>query len=321
MSIISIPDIMKDGWGLENEDLDKIIKIEGLRDVTQDFLDQIRIIRDAFGSVSNIRIVAFSERSGVNHRSKEIFNGLIRAGRDIFHHNWFSNRECCVVLIHNSKGKARLQSYKSILAHEYAHHFQWAYGGFPFYISKGLQSMHTASFIHPHEIGPEFGLVHIDGLLLPDMQLVIQDSNERISDVICEGLLREKGLVLDLLERYKDDVVRQEDPADCLPQKGISPNLKRYVRRLALRDQAEWGACVQQAYPKQKPALELVSKGRKFAINMNKKYSRASGAYDEISYRALNTDFNKFRLPENVVSYTKGVLESLSIRIKTSEKW
>jgi hypothetical protein len=63
---MSVLDIVKNRWGLEDEDLNRIIKIENLKDVTQRFFNSVKRIIESFGSVSRLRIVAFNERSGID---------------------------------------------------------------------------------------------------------------------------------------------------------------------------------------------------------------------------------------------------------------
>jgi len=319
MSIVSIRDIAKSG--LHEEDLNRIIKIENLKDVSQKFSDQIRTITDAFGSAVGMRIIAFNETSGIDSTSKMFFRELISGGRDVLYYCNLSNKECCVVLIYNSKGETLLKSFKHLLCHEFAHHFQFAFGGFPGYIPKARPQPWVPPFVTPYEVGPEVGSARIDRLPLTDLPPVIQDSNERISDTISEGLLREKGLILDFLEYFKNNVALREDPADTIPAGIRHPHLKRYVRRLALRDNAEWGATIQLAYPRNNNAKKVISQGRKFAIKLNKKYPRAAQAHDEIFELCVNTDFRLFRTPANVVSFTKKVMDLLNIEIETTEKW
>jgi len=228
-----------------------------------------------------------------------------------------------VVLIYSSKGEQTLRSYKHILCHEYAHHFQFTYAGFPYYIFKQRPPPAVPRFVEPYEVGPEIGSAFIDSLPLADLQSVIQDSNERISDIICEGLLRERDLTLDFLEYFKYDIALRKDPAITIPQqlRMRFPNLKRYVRRLALRDAAEWGATIQLAYPKNSNAIKAISQSRKGTIKLNKKLPNASQVYDRIYKLCVGTDFHLFKSLQKTTDYTKKVMDLLNIRIKTSEEW
>lgn len=319
MSIFSIRDIQKEDWGLEDEDLDRIIKIEKLKEVSHEFHDQIKILMKAFDSKSNIRIVKFDEQSGTEFNSKNFFKSLILGERHVFYFSNLSNRECCVVLIYGETGKSKLQSFKHTLPHEYAHHIQFAQENFPYFLAKGADML-SPPFVNRCEIGPDTGTAYVDRLSLPSLEVLIQDSNERLSDVICEGLLRERKLVYDFLEFYKREMAVPSDPA-TLPAIRSAPNLKRYVRRLALRDNAEWGATVQLAYPKEEEAKQTVLKGRKLAIRLNKKYPNAGYAHDQILSLCMNTNFRSFLVPKNAVDYMKEVMNLLNIRIKTPEKW
>jgi len=320
MSIKSVPYLVKNGWGLEEEDLNRIIRIEKLEDVSHKFSDQIKTITEKFGSLSRLRILAFDKESGIDSDSKKMFMSLILAERDVFYHAGFSNKECCVVLIFKSKGELVLKSFKHILSHEYAHHIQFSHECFPYYIYKRSPRLWVPPFVACYEVGPEIGSVSIDGLPLPDLHTIVQDSNERISDIICEGLLRQKDLVADFLEYFQHDIALREDPAS-LPQYTSHPNIKRYIRRLALRDNAEWGATIQLAYPKNSNVCKVISQGKKLAVRLNKKYPKASQVHNEIFNLCINTDFHSFKNPEKAVSYTKKVMDLLNMKIKTKEKW
>jgi hypothetical protein len=319
MSIFSIDDIQKQGWGLEDEDLGKIIKIEKLKEVSHEFHDQIETLVKGFNSKSNIRIIAFNDRSGIDLSSKSFFSSFISSEKHVFYLSNLSNKECCVILVYERAVESKLKSFKHTLAHEYAHHMQFTQEGFPYLVPKGAHIV-SPSFVNPCEIGPMTGSVYIDSLSFPSLEALIQDSNERVSDVVCEGLLREKKLVYDFLESYKHEMTVQEDPA-TLPIYRGAPNLKRYVRRLALRDSAEWGAAVQLAYPEKQEAKKTTLRDRKYAIRLNNKYPNASWAHDQILSLCINTDFRSFRIPKNAEDYTKKVMNLLNIRIKTSEKW
>jgi hypothetical protein len=174
--------------------------------------------------------------------------------------------------------------------------------------------------VKPCTIGPRTGSAFVDNLLLQDMPVIIKDANERMSDVICEGILREKDLIGDFIGYYEQDVFSNQDPTYFLTLRHQS-NLKRYVRRLVLRDNAEWSATVRLAYPEEDKAIRLISQGKKRAIKMNKKYVQASRAFDEIFKLCFDTDFNSFRFTDNYLSYFKKVMSLLNMRIKSPEDW
>lgn len=320
MSILSSFDLAEPGWGLTEDDLKKIVSLEKMRDITKNFSHQIKLITKRFDSIAGIKIVTFDENSGVDSISKEIFASLIAAQRYIFYQACMSNRETCVIFVYGSIGAQKLESNEHTLCHEYAHHIQFAHAGFPFYVYKKLPMVWTPPFVKPYEIGPVSGSAFVDSLLLPDLQDIIQDTNERISDIICEGLLREKALTSGMLEYYLERTKSRRDPYLDFPPRLRTPSLRRYIRRLALRDCAEFAAYVQLAYPNRN-LTTVFSPVKKFAVKLNKKYIAASQIYDEIFKLCKVTDFHSFRSPDNVVSYTKKVLNLLNIKIKTSENW
>jgi hypothetical protein len=110
MSINSVPDIVRQGWGLEEEDLDRIIRIERLRDVSQKFSNQIAIPRRFLKHL-------FPE--------KEKYFILDPCQTRVY-----------VILVYDSIGESKLKSCKRILPHEYAHHVQFAHESFPFLIAR-----------------------------------------------------------------------------------------------------------------------------------------------------------------------------------------
>lgn len=82
MSILSVFDLAEPKWGLNEEDLNAIIRVERLKDMTKDFSDSIETITQKFGFPAGIKIVAFDEHSGVDNNSRRFFRLLINAGRD-----------------------------------------------------------------------------------------------------------------------------------------------------------------------------------------------------------------------------------------------
>jgi len=135
MSINSVPDIVRQGLGLE-EDLDQIIRIERLRNVSQKFSNQIKPIVDAFRARSRMRVIAFNEQSGIDHDSKRAREVFISGEREVFYIGPLSNRECYVILVYDSIGESKLRSYKQILPYEYAHRVQFAHESVPFLIAR-----------------------------------------------------------------------------------------------------------------------------------------------------------------------------------------
>jgi len=320
MSIFSAPFIVKPGWGLVEEDLEKIIKLENLTDLGKDFLNQTKTLIERFGSLANTRIIAFDENSGANFESKAFFKTLLSYDRTVFYYPVMSNKECCVIFIHNPKGVQMLKTNQHILAHEFAHHFQIAHAGFPQYVSKSPGGSWIPPFAQGCEIGPTTGTATVDNLPLPDFYGVIKDCIERTQDIICEGFLREKGLTEGFLDWYKKDMKHPRDPALAIPNFLRTPNMKRYVRRLSLRDSAEWGATVQLAYRKNN-LTQILLEARKNATKLNKKHINARYVFDEVFKLCFNTDFHLFKSREETINYTNKILSLLNIKIKTNEKW
>jgi hypothetical protein len=308
MSFLNARILHESDYGLPKEYIDKIIVSENLKEITDQFVKQTKPICKKFGSVSTIRIVAFNQKSGMDDNSKVVFDAFIRSERNVFYAADMSNKECCVVFVQDPKGISALDS-TGVLAHEFAHHFQFAHAGFPFYSFKAQQSEGAPLFVKLFEIGSPTGSAKCDNLPLPCIEVVIEDSSERVSDIICEGLLRERKLTGALDSRYLANVLREEDPALCVQ----GPVLKRYVHRLALRDLAEWGACVKLAFPDMDASL--LSKTRKRARNVNKKYLNAHLVFDSIFKLCSETDFNSFKEPTNTLAYMREVFNLLNIKV------
>lgn len=326
MSIYSVPFLAEPGWGLVEEDLEKIIRLENLKDLTKDFLDQTKPLIEKFGSLFTIRIFAFDENSGVDSESKALFKSFMLYERNLFYYSVASNKECCVIFIHSSKGLRELKSNEHILPHECAHHYQFAFTDFPYYTSQKTYRDWVPPFVKGCGIGPISGSVYVDDLPLTSMpdatNHVIKDCVERVHDIICEGLLREKGLTKGFLEWIQEDTTQRRDPTLNIPDCDRTPDFKRYVRRLALRDCAELGAVVQLAYPN-RDLTQILSERKKFAAKLNKKHINAPHIFDEIFRLCTNTNFHTFKSPEKTSNYTKKILNLLNIKIKikTQEKW
>lgn len=320
MSILSAPHLVLPGWGLPEEHLKKIIHSENLKDLTESFLNQTKSIIEKFGSLSSMKIIAFDENSGSNSESKALFETFMSYNRTVFYYPVMSNKQYCVVFVHNPKGVQVLKSNQHVLAHEYAHHFQIAHASFPCYVCRRPGGSWIPPFAQGCEIGPATGTAIVDNLPLPDLHGVIKDCIERTEDISCEGLLREKGLTTGFLEWYRKDIMHPRDPALAIPNFLRTPNIKKYVRRLSLRDCAEWGATVQLAYPKQN-LTQILLKARRNATRLNKKHLDAPQIFEEIFKLSTNTNFQSFKLPDETIGYNKKILDLLNIEIKTREKW
>lgn len=297
-------------WGLPDESISMIIASEKMQEITERFQGIIKPLCEKFGNVSKIRIASFNENSGADPRSIGIFKAFINSERDVMYVGDMSNRECCVVFLNAPSGIAKIVSMPEILAHEYAHHYQFANAGFPCYFTKSMQYITGApSFAKPCEMGETMGTALLDGVQLPDYETVIDDALERVSDVICEGILREKRIPSALEKLYAEDLSR---PAPDLPRRGEI--LNRYLKRLTLRDYSEWGAVIKLSVPE--AASTLVSKGREKAHELNKNHMNAYKAFDEVFKLCLETDFNQFKNPLPTKAYMQKVFDILRIRLK-----
>jgi hypothetical protein len=320
MSICSASALLVPGWGLPKESLDEVIMFEKLKDLTMNFLGQTLPIIKRFDFDASIRVLAFNEGSGGNNVSKSLFRAMVSCDRTVIYYPILSNNGCCVVLASDPKGVQELKTKEHILAHEYAHHIHAAHTDFPYYFCKGPNGGWVPPFSRGCEIGPTTGMALVDSLALPDMKGVIKDCAERIHDIICEGLLTEKSITEGYLEWFEDEIRQRIDPAVALPSFLRTPSMKRYVRRLVIRDYAEWGAKVQLANPKLN-LTQTLSKAKKHAIKLNKKHINADHAYNEIFKLCATTNFHAFKSLQNTLNYTKKILNLLNIKINTKEKW
>lgn len=320
VSIFSIDHLAEPKWGLRDEDLEKFIGAEKLRDMTSGFSVVGKYAAERFDSPDRIRIIAFNKNSGMNKESRTYFRSHIREGRQIFYNAALSNKETCVVLVSDPVGIDVLKWSIHVSLHEYAHHFQFAHGGFPYYIYKEKSCTWTPpQFVKLFEVGPATGSASIDDLPLPSMHMVIQNSNENLSNIICEGLLREKSMAFDAYRHYAELAI-PTDPAVSVPAHLRSTAMRRYYRRHDLQEYAEWAATVRLAFP-HAPKRNLraaFSRMRNFTIKLNKKHLDAAQAYDRIFRLCEVTDFNSFKNPEKAVAYSRKVLKLLKIHI---ENW
>jgi hypothetical protein len=297
-------------WGLPDAYISKIIVIEKMEDITDRFRNQIDPLCAKFGNVSRIRIASFDEKSGANERSKSLFKAFIASQRDVMYVADMSNKECCVLFLQNPSGIKTVEVMPDILAHEYAHHFQVAHAGFPYYFTKteGVDSS-VPSFSKPFELGSWVKEVFLDNAPLPESATVIDDALERISDIICEGILRERSVYSALEKQYIADVM---GPDPFVPPLGEI--CKRYVHRLVLRDLAEWGACIELAMPI--AASTILPEGRAKAYSLNKNNLNAYRAFDAVFKLCKETDFNLFKDPKPTLAYMQKVFDIIRIRLK-----
>ena len=123
------------------------------------------------------------------------------------------------------------------------------------------------------------------------------------------------------MEEYRKD--RNQDPAKNFPIQARSKFTAeiRYMRRLALRDVAEWHAILHLAYPNDQTLQKMLNYDKKWIVHLNKKYDKAKDAFNEIYEISLNTNYNSFKKARNAISYIKEVTNLLGIEIRTKESW
>lgn len=156
MSFLNARILHEPNYGLPTEYIDKIIVSENLKEITEQFLRETKPICQKFGSVSTIRIVAFNQKSGIDERSKAVLDAFVRSERTVFYAADMSNKECCVLFVQDPKGISELKS-TGVVAHEFAHHFQFAHAGFPYYSFKTQPSEGAPLFAKLFEIGSPRG--------------------------------------------------------------------------------------------------------------------------------------------------------------------
>lgn len=296
-------------WGLPDEYISKIIAIEKMKEITEHFNDLIKPLLSAFGNVSKIRIAAFNEKSGCDQLSNAAFKAFADSERYAMYVNSMSNKQCCVLFVHDPNGIHCIESMPGVLAHEYAHHFQLAHAGFPLYYRETKHNYpEGASFVKYSEIGSLVKKGWIDNMLLPEPMSAIEDSLERISDIICEGILRERKIPSALEDIYTTDVTGPDPP--LLIQ---TEAFKRYVHRLSLCDFAEWAALITLKNPKIASAFLQIGKER--VCSLNKKYLDANRVYDLIFKACIETDYNQFRGRNPTIEYMQKIFDVLNIKL------
>lgn len=325
--LVSLPlvlPLVTKGYGLREEDLNEIIIIERLNDISRKFSESIQRIQEKLNSKTKIRMVEFNELSGTGPESKHWFNILIQAQRHIFYSYLHSNKDCCVLFYY--AGYKPKKGYKlfneRILPHEFAHHYQWASLEFPILLPKGTPEEYLPQFIRYFEIGPKEGSVYMDGKLFDNNLITLaKDFSERISDFVCERILIERGFKEGALEQYRED--RNSDPAEDYPPQVRSKLATeiRYMRRLTLLDAAEWHAILNLIYPNDQTLQNMLSYDKKWVIHLNKKFDRAKKVFNKIYEISLTTNYNSFKNVKNAVSYFKRITNMLGIEIKTQEAW
>lgn len=293
------------------EDLDKFIQTEKLEDMTPRFSGEIKEVTSKFDNVSSIRIIKFDKSSGVSSESKEFFNEFLFAGRHVFYLADLSNTKFCVVMV-SPLGIDKVLGNKHVLFHEYTHHFQVAHANFPYIVPK---SWSIPPFVEPCIIGPEKGDIRIDGFHLDsDTETITADLCERISDIICDGILIDRNLTAGILERCLE-AARPQDPTSFIPPHHPKAMVfKKYVKRLVLWDNAEMNARIRKAYP-QKDLSKFLNLIKKYAARLNKGIRNAENTFDKIYELSMSTDYNSFKNSQEIISYLEKVLDLLNIEV------
>lgn len=318
MGLSFVVPLVTKGYGLREEDLNEILVMERLNEISKRFSGVIQRIQEKFNSKAKIRIIEFNELSGSSRDSRFWFGGLIGGQRHLFYSHLHSNKDCCVIFYYAGFVVNSKLLNKRFLPHEFAHHYQLASQRVPAFLPKGTPKELVPQFANYCEIGPKEGAVYIDDALLDTRPIVtIKDFSERIADFVCERILLEKGFVGGILKEYRAD--RNTDPAKEFYT--LSKAVIRYMRRLNLWDVAEWHATLHLIHPNDQALLKMLTFDKKWIIRLNKKHPRAKKAFDEIYETSLNTNYTSFKNVRTTVSYIKRVMELLGIEIRTKEDW
>lgn len=319
MTLDLVEPLITKGYGLADEDFDEIIRMDRLNDISQNFAESVDKIQESFHCKARVRVVEFDEQSGVDSSSNSEYKKVIFRGPHIFYNYICSNKNCCVVFYYAGVAEKKKALFKNrILPHEFAHHYQFAYGDFPYMLGKGHSENLFPQFAKSNYIGPESGEVYVDNLLVKDSRLsLLKDLMERISDTICEGMLREKGFCQGILEEYRAG--RNVDPKRGRP--GSQQSAIRYVRRLGLWDVAEWHEILGLVYPNDQDVKSMLSHDRRFVIRLNKEFDGAKKAFKAVYDLCLKTDYNTFKEVKNCIDYMKEIMGFLNIELRTDQIW
>jgi hypothetical protein len=207
-----------------------------------------------------------------------------------------------------------------LLPHEFAHHYQWQTERFPFIEPKGCPKEQVPQFADCYDFGPEKGTVYVDETLLDEgCYPTLKDFIERVSDHICEMILKQKGFWKGILNEYKAG--RIGDPAAEKYVPYSSEVLKKYVRRLALFDAAEWEAMLATAFPDEQNVNNLLRSEKEKILQLNRGFQNAKGAYDTITNLISKTDYLSLKDVSKMIAFIKKGMKLLNIDIKTTESW
>jgi len=321
MTISSIISLITKDYGLKDDDMDKIIRREKLKDVSQAYSDAISNIQNKFGSITRLRVLEYNELSGSNRDSKIFFRDLALQSRNVFYNHLFSNKECCVIFVYSGYQMKNSTLFKlRILPHEFAHHFQMTDEEFPCLLPRGVSHDFFPQFASTLELGPRNGLIYIDNLSLEDcLEDFFKDFAERIQDRICSEILKRKGFLKGLLDEYL--LTKNDETAKSILR--TYPNYEatiRYLSRLALLDEAEWHASIKSVGGSNQISDKLKLNLRRI-MKLNKDFSNRKEAFRELYDLALKMDYKLFREKRFCTSYIKQVSNLLNFEVRTEERW
>ena len=137
MSIRLVEPLVTKGFGLKDEDLDEIIRMDRLHDISSVYKEELKQILTAFSCHCRIRLLEFDELSGCDEIDNAWYNALISGQRHIFYSHLHSNKGTCVVFLYSNRAREENTFRKRTLLHEFSHHYQWAIDDFPCLIPKG----------------------------------------------------------------------------------------------------------------------------------------------------------------------------------------
>lgn len=308
------------GYGLKDEDLDEIIIMEKMRDVSNRFTYALDLIKKRFNTSTRIRLIEFDRFSGVDEDAQAWCNALIDVERHLFYSTLYSNKDCCVIFVYSKHRKKPKVLQERLLPHEFAHHYQWQTEGFPFIEPKGCRRELLPQFADCHDFGPENGTTYIDNALLENNCVrVLKDFIERVSDYVCEMTLKQKGFWKGILNEYKAG--RIEDPAASKYVPYASEVQKNYIRRLALYDVVEWEAMLTTAFPNKQIVNDLLKVEKERVIRLNRNFENAKSAYNAIIQMFSRTDYSSLKDVSKMIAFIKSAMQLLNIEIRTTESW
>ena len=292
-----------------------------MKDVSANFVSGIENVQKKFNSDIKIRILEFSENSGSNYEANRIFNYFINSEKHVFYTHIFSNRDCCVFFIYSNYKIVDMQRFNNrTIPHEFAHHFQFVQG-FPCLLPKGVPIEGYPEFADVKTIGPKVGEVLIDGLLLKHGLLsFFKDFSERISDFICESILIEKGFTEGYIEEYRE--LNKNDLTKTIPKSIPEYTCAiRYMRRLMLRDEAEWQQILNRIYPNNPQVNNELAYNLRKLLKQNNELPQRKQAFKKMLDIISKTEYTAFKEIKPALNYIKQMARLLNIEIKTDEKW